>query len=424
MRMRTTGTSKRSPWATWQVRLPGVILLLGAGIGLAGCREPMGVCDYPHACEVPGYDLEVVDAMLADPIGTDAETGLLIAPSSFHVRFTVRNRGSEVSPEGSAGLDLGGATDDLESGFVPIPPLDPGSAVTLEDSLAVIPTFLPARADIWKARVVIQKHASGPDTDPSNDVLFADSMHLAVPLLDFRVQPIGVPRLFVNEPFVVRLTVANRSRHATLHGVVVVGCLWDEDQACHPRIWTWFGRHPLPDVTPGDSAYIAYTTAVPPTSAYQDEAFRVWYSVCALPDTWTDPYLPTGRSPYCRFPSDNFIRMRPDYEGACAPPTLIPDGTVVLPEINCGLMPPTSQTNNDWLRYYRFHLVALDTDAGATWVIERNPKNNLYGIFDIEGEEVPNLASGDSIRVARAGRYYLPYYSNADTFTVTLRRGS
>ena len=420
----TVRRSMRRSWATSPVRATGVILLLGAGIRLGGCREPMGVCDYPHACEVPGYDLEVVDAMLADPIGTDAETGLLIAPASFHIRFTVRNRGSEVSPESRAGLDLGGATYDLESGLVPVPPLDPGSTVTLEDSLRVIPTYLPARPDRWRARVVIQNHETGPDTDPSNDVLFADSMHLAVPLVDFRVQPIGVPRLFVNEPFLVRLTVANRSRHATLHGAITVACLWYEDQACIPRIWTWFGRHALPDIAPGDSMEIAYTTAITPTAAYQDEAFHGWYSICVLPDTWTDPYLPTGRPSFCRFPTDDFVRTRPDYEGACAPPVLVPDGTVVLPAINCGLMPPTSQTNNDWLRYYRFHLVALDTDAGATWVIERSPMDNLYGIFDIEGEEVANLASGDSIRVARAGRYYLPYYSNADTFTVTLRRGS
>ena len=63
------------------------------------CRDviELDVCDRPHACKVPGWDLLVVAPALDNAAATDPGTGLPIAPRDLRVRFTVQNRGSEVS---------------------------------------------------------------------------------------------------------------------------------------------------------------------------------------------------------------------------------------------------------------------------------------------------------------------------------------
>jgi len=198
-------------------------------------------------------------------------------------------------------------------------------------------------------------------------------------------------------------------------------CLWADGDPCFPRNFAVFGRQALPPIAAGDTLIVEYATAVAPTAAWQDEAYDYWYSVCVQPSSWNDPYM--SLLAHCAWPEraeDSWVRVRPDYEGVCAPPSLTPGDSITL-GYNCGFMPYTVHEPQEYYRkaidYFRFHLTALNAIAGVTYVVQPGPSY----IRDAQGERAVNLARGDSLRFAVSGRYYLESFGK-DTLTFTMKQ--
>ena len=392
----------------------------------AGCRDATDVCDLPHACEVPGWDLAIVAAVLDNAIANDTATGLPLAPRDLRVRFTVRNRGSSLSGSSRAALGWNG-NDWVEAQAVTdtvwIAPLEPGDSMVKTAMLKILTPYLTYSNEPVNVRVSIIAGEGVLDEHPENDTLATPPMQLPLAFLQLAVEPIGVPRLQVNEPFWVRYRVWNAGYYEPLVGVSGVVCLWASGDGCFPGNFAVFGRRELPTIAPGDTVTVAYTTAVAPTAAWQDEAWQYWYSVCPQPSSWTDPYLDFHHAGDCVSPlnpDDAWVRVRPDYDGVCAPPTLVAGESIVL-RYNCGFMPYSSQDPGDRMKrvidYLRFHLTALNAIAGVTYVVQPGPSY----IRDAQGERAVNLARGDSLRFAVSGRYYLESFGK-DTLTFTMKQ--
>jgi len=399
-------------------------LLFSACSVATGCRDATGVCDRPYACEVPGWDLALVSAVLDNAIATDSASGQPLAPRDLRVRFTVRNRGSSLSGSSRAVLGWSG-TDWVEakavSDTVWIAPLEPGDSMVKTAMLRIFTPYLTYGNPPLAVRVGILQTENMLNEHPENDTLSTPPMLLPLSLLQLAVA-IGVPRLQVNEPFQVRYRVWNAGYHESLEGVAGAVCLWASGDGCWPGNFAVFGKRDLPSIAPGDTVTIAYTTAVAPTAVWQDEAWDYWYSVCIQPSPWTDPYGEPGLA-RCTWPEsadDSWVRVRPDYEGVCAPPALVAGEPITL-RYNCGFMPYTTQEHRDShirrVDNYRFHLTSLDATAGVTYVVQPGP----HYLRDAQGERAVNLARGDSLRFAASGRYYLETFG-ADTLTFIMRQ--
>jgi hypothetical protein len=392
----------------------------------AACHDAteVDVCARPHACEVPGWDLALLAAALDNPVANDSASGLPVAPRELRVRFTVRNRGDVASWPARVVLGWNG-TEWVEaqgvSDSVWIGPLEPGDSVVSTAMLRILNPYFHYGDEPQpiSVRVSIGAQAEGLDEHPENDTLATSPMHLGLALLRMAVEPIGAPRLQVNEPFWVRYRVWNAGYHEALAGVSGVVCLWADGDPCFPRNFTVFGRQVLPPIAPGDTLIVEYPTAVAPTAAWQDEAYDYWYSVCIEPSSWNDPYM--SLLAHCAWPEraeDSWVRVRPDYEGVCAPPLLTPGSSITL-TYNCGFMPVpegSSESTRRAIQLNRFHLLKLDAAAGVTYLVQPVPNY----VRAATGDRVLSLARADSLRFAVSGRYYLLTWGT-DTLTFTMK---
>ncbi|NJD09561.1 MAG: hypothetical protein FIB01_03615 [Gemmatimonadetes bacterium] len=410
------------------MRVEIVILLLAAGFATA-CRDTVAVdsCGRPHACEVPGWDLALVSAALDNAVGSQPGTGIPIAPRELRVRFTVRNRGTDGSLPRQAVLRWSGDWTEAKgvSDTVAIAPLPPGDSATLTAMLHITTAYLHygAAPTPVTVQVSVETPTGGHDDYATSDTLSTAPMQLALPVARFAVEPIGRASLQVNEQFRARYRVWNAGFVEPLTGVAAVLCLWHAGDGCWPRNFAAFGRMNLPPILPGDTILVDYPTAVAPTAAWQDEADDYWYSVCIQSASWQGAYLQTPTSEVsCLGPEPSeaaWVRVRPDYEGVCAPPALATGSPLTL-RYNCGFMPipeGSSESTARAIGFFRFHLTALDAVAGVTYVVQPGPSY----VYDSRGERALKPNVGDTLRFASSGRYYLESFG-ADTLTFTLRQ--
>jgi hypothetical protein len=251
------------------------------------------------------------------------------------------------------------------------------------------------------------------DSDSTNDVRPA-WMHPAVPLLLLDFPDPGLPRVRVNEPFEVRFTITNRSERITAAGYAAWLCVAQYGDLCFPGNFAPTAPSVLPDLEPGEVFAGHYMAKIEPPGAWQDESTQGWITMCIRPAGWVDPYLGIGH--YCT--GGGFLRVMPDYEGACAPPLLVPGVPITLTEHNCGLMPLTAQgdtaRSNYLIRLHNIHLFAADLQAGRTYRLDwaGKPRNFLFadGDGDHDGFQLPDTP----IVAPRDGRYYFPVLSWAD----------
>jgi hypothetical protein len=368
----------------------------------AACTNDGGSCGPTADCVAQAADLEVTAVTVGSPARTHPVTGLRVV-DSLRITYTVRNAGALVSDTTRLVVSAGNGWQYERADTVP--PLAPGQSVTRSTLVPADRVFFHADYFSDKFAATIRLETSYTDA-AANNTRTSDSAHLALPILRVTVQRVAEPRVRVNDPIRMTVTVANLSAVAAARDIHLRHCLWDYDVGCWAPHWTAFGNTPLPDMGPGETKTISYTTAIPPT-AVEHGFLHYGMAVCVTPRSQDQPYRA-----FDSFSNDSWmcgyrgqIEVLPDYE-ACSPPLL---GTqpVTLAAPNCGIYPMPTELGN-WTFYLErkvFYVFALDAIGGQTYSV-----TGLAG-FDgylATGRLATDLdPAADRVRYELTGRYYL-----------------
>jgi hypothetical protein len=143
---------------------------------------------------------------------------------------------------------------------------------------------------------------------------------------------------------------------------------------------------------------------------------------CRLPAGHSDPYLP-GLAERC---DEAFsLLVLPDYDRTCQPPLLPIGRSHVFTAYNCGIRPATTLVS-EWYgpgstELGRFHLVAIDAAAGATYRFTRSAGTQPLRFYDADGFTQDDLDPlPELIRFAKGGRKYIVLYTPQSFLTVSL----
>lgn len=378
---------------------------------LAACTNDGGTCGPTADCVIPGADLEVTAVTVGSPGRTHPVTGLRVV-DSLRVTYTVRNAGTASSEKTLALVAALQTSEALDT----IAPLAPGASVTRSTLLPLERLYFDGAwaTDKFAAMVGLQPL----DINTANNQRTSDTAHLALPILKVTMQHVAEPRVRVNDPLRMTATVTNLSAVATARDIQLRHCMWDFDVGCWAANWTAFGNTPLPDVGPGETKTISYTTAIPQTGV-ENGYFYHSMAVCITSRADTQPYrsfdsLHDGTW-ICG--SAGLIEVLPDYE-ACNPPLLgAQPATLTVP--NCGIYPMPTDPGN-WtaiLAQKRFYVFALDAVGGQTYQVTGLPERSEFQANGRRAEDLEPAAG--LVRFERTGRYYFIVYAPAGVFTAT-----
>jgi hypothetical protein len=340
----------------------------------------------------------------------------LVQPSAARVAYTITNVGDTTSAPAPVFVSYlaGGATRDT------VPPIAPGVSVRREVALdySSVSPFRFAGGD--RDRVFLAVEAP---RDSVNSMSFASTEYfrVAIPLLGLEATADSL-RVRAGLPLAGEFRLVNHSQYAASPPVRIMGCLFDRFRGCTPEHWTAFGGWDVPSIPPQGSATFATSITVPVTATWQDEDLTYSMGVCSVPSGYTDPYLDLGTSD-CGSGALSLL-VRPDYE-ACTPPLLLPGVPYTFTGYNCGLRPATTLSYPglaaDATQQGRFHLVALDVAAGATYGFTRSGGTQPLRFYDADGFTQDDVdPAADRIRFAQGGRIYLVLWSPQPALTVTL----
>ena len=386
----------------WRVALLALIT--------AACGDDGGGCTPAAPCTTRPADLAVSSVTIVSPGTTHPVTGLPIV-DSLRVRYVVRNLGDSIAPPAQVRV----RTIFIDAIVDSVPALQP------RDSMVRI-VVLPHTALFYGVyedhdRDIVHVELDAPATDPQhNNFGQSAPVHLALPVLDVTMQPLNEPRVRVNDPLRLSITITNRSPTTAARNIQLRHCLWEYDVACWADNWTAFGNIPLPDLAPGETRTINYTTSIPPTA--MEEGFRSYAlagCVTSRADTaaYRDYESTSDGTWVCG--SGGLIEVWPDYE-ACAPPVLSAQ-PVTLSAPNCGKYPlPNEPGNWDFLTRKQYFVFALDAEAGRTYQLAGLQD---FGVYDNMGNGAHDLdAAPDRVAFAQPGRYYIIIRRHTGVYTV------
>jgi hypothetical protein len=380
---------------------------------LAACTHDGGNCGPTADCVAPAADLEVTAVTVGSPARTHPVTGLRVV-DSLSVTYTVRNAGPIASDTTVVRISMSGVSLERSDTLLPVAA---GQSVTQTATFATDRLYFEGnyQSDKFVASVALET----ADTDASADNRrTSDSAHLALPILKVTVQRLIEPRVRVNDPIRMSVTIANLSAIAPARDMHVRHCLWDYDVACWAGNWTAFGSTPVPDVGPGETKTITYTTAIPETGAENGYLFYSM-SVCVTARADNQPYRAFNSISNGTWICDSAgqIEVLPDYE-ACGPPILGVQ-PVTLAGPNCGIYPMPTEPGN-WafdLAQKRFYVFALDAIGGRTYQVTGLDGGRAYLHTGRPADDL-DPATG-RVRYDRTGRYYFIIYASTGVRTAT-----
>ena len=390
---------------------------------LAACSDPIApsneidACPNVFACRTPSVDVQIV-SLQVQPSRFDSQTGLaIIHPDSVQVSFTLRNAGSDTTRAGIINLQLdqaGGGSVGYSVPFMEMPSLAPGQEWRYSGRVSFEGDEL---ARVYDDRMYLEVIASpgegDADVDETNNFARSDIFHLAAPFLDIRF---AFDSATVTAGNSVRLNIIARNygRHATAPARTMTVCLYEGFAGCTPQYRTVAGSITIPAVGPGQLLQVSPSITIPSTAAWQDYAAQYAALLCTPP--------PNGVAYFTDGPSScavgiASINVRPAYT-ACAPPLVTPNAVATLANYNCGIR-PTLPGFEAATAQFRFHIVAVDAQAGVTYTVERSDTLPPLRIYDGGGLTVTDLdAAEDRFQLMTAGRVYLVQYSSAPALTI------
>ena len=378
---------------------------------VTACTHDGGNCGPTADCITPSADLEVTAVTVGSPARTHPVTGLRVV-DSLRVTYTVRNAGTASSDTTRALVSALPSHERLDT----LLPLAPGESVTRNTLLPLNRIYFYGgwESDKFAAMVGLEPR----DANAANDHRTSDTAHLALPILKVTAQLIAEPRVRVNDPIRMSVTIANLSAVAPARDIQLRHCLSDFDVSCWAGYWTAFGDTPLPDIGAGETRTVSYTTAISQTGA-EDGYLYYGMAVCVTPRADNQPYRLSSSfangSWICA--SAGQVEVMPDYE-ACNPPVLgVQPVTLTAP--NCGIYPMPTEPGN-WtfgLAQKMFYVFALDAVGGRTYRVTGLPdrRENLpTGWRAVDLDPAPGL-----VRYEHTGRYYFIVYASTGVLTAT-----
>ncbi len=395
-------------------------------LGLLSIVGIVSACDSPtDPVGAHGYDLLVSISPADATAGVDALTSLPVtSPGAMRIHYTVKNAGDSAAPAHKLLLYVGAppsnaydaqrfisAWDTVEVGS-----LAPGQAATGVTTVTSSRLFLigtNASADSVRAFAQLSLPDS-LDMNLSNDTASSTPFYVNVAIVSMTLEQSLPPKVKVNEPFPVTLTLTNYSRRATATGVTARLCFIDFDFGCNLQTgYAFFGRYDFAPLERGTSQRITYTTAVTEAAAdYITSEYGL--QACIVPATWMDPYRLTYdrnemQGQACPTGLYSGFVVKPDY-AACSPPLLTLNVTATLTAHNCGIHLPSTQPGTpsslnsaivgDALYMYQFHGV-----AGQTYTIPEG----YTAIYDTEGASLGTIGTGvaHQFKVTKSGTYFV-----------------
>jgi hypothetical protein len=338
----------------------------------------------------------------------------VVEPEGVRIEVRVHNGGDTVAVGGRVIVSFYGYTDTLDVAPVTVNAVWIGQ---VEFDVRGTSPFRITSTSRAEAKTLLES-----DTVAANDRLTSKTYRIAVPCYQVRTENL-VDSARVNQPWPVRILVDNLSPYAAGPPASTTLCLWDDEVWCRAEFWTVVARFAVPALGPAETYVLAESVVIPPTAAWQDEAVRYTAKLHVMEPPTADPY---------HYPSlsaatlTKALLLRPDYEGACHPPSLVPDQPLSLDAYNCGLRPPTTRprpyTGVEPTLRYRFHLVRFDAAAGRTYRIERSDDAYPFRGYEVDGELLEDLdPAPDRVSYRVSGRVYLALYTRGPELTVTLR---
>jgi hypothetical protein len=353
---------------------------------LAGCQDPAGPCDRPNACEVHGVDLFITHLELVTT-RFDSIDGLgVVRSDTVEIESVVRNRGDTISEPTILILRYTYASEDSAV----VPALRPGESHVERTRLATWFggwSYMGVAAGDT-ARVLAQLLL--PDADTSNNWGISPQVHIALPMLEMALA-LADTDIWVNEPVAARLTMWNRSRHATLGPKAVGFFLRTPPPQSDLAGATTFGMHDVPPLPPSSRYEEDLVLTVPSRAGWQDQGGRfTLHPVLAGAGASDSP------NPFPMLSSVATITLHPDYR-ACEPALLKPDSVVLAPYV-CNVPVP-------------IYVFELEAHADRLYGIEQ-PDMPYPGatVFRADGSRWGNVFPGMRVQFAAPGTYWVVDY--------------
>ena len=291
-----------------------------------------------------------------------------------------------------------------------LPPLAAGQSVTRSTIVPSKRLYFDDYHPSDKVAATVSLETSDADATWNNQRT-SDTAHLALPILKVTAQRLAEPRVRVNDPIRMSVTITNLSALVPARDIQLRHCMWDYDVGCFSGNWTAFGNTPLPDIAAGETKTINYTTAISET-AVEENYPGYSMTVCVTAGAENQAYRPFDSVANGTWICDSAgrIEVMPDYE-ACAPPVLGAQ-PVTLTTHNCGLYPMPTEPGN-WafaVARKRFYVFALDAVGGVTYELTgleggRARLNTGYTAADL-------APAADRVRFERTDRYYIVVYES------------
>jgi hypothetical protein len=392
-----------------RARWAGAVLLT-----LAACTNDGGTCGPTAECIAPAAELEVSAVTVGSAARTHPVTGLRVV-DSLRISYTVRNVGaisSDTTPV-RVTVPISWPYDRFDT----LPPIAAGQSVTRTMLFPSERVYFDGDYPSDKFAATVALETTYPDAT-SNNSRTSDTAHLALPILKVTVQRLAEPRVRVNDPIRMSATITNLSAIAPARDIQLRHCLWDYDVGCWAGYWTAFGTTSLPDIGPGETRTISYTTAIPETGA---ENGNLYYSmsVCVTARADNQPYRSfnsVGNGTWiCG--SAGQVEVMPDYE-ACRPPMLgVQPVTLTAP--NCGIYPMPTEPGN-WtfsLAQKLFYVFTLDAIGGQTYSVTGLEGGRAYLSTGRTAADLDPAA--ERVRFESTGRYYFIIYAPTGVRTAT-----
>jgi len=402
-------------------RLGPAATLLAAGLSILGCDGSDSGIQEPPVCPAPcrarvAY-LRLDSVVIISPTTPSFNNLPLVQPGDARVAYAVTNIGDTMSGRVPVFIDyLTGHVQDT------LPPLAPGQRVLRPVTLDYSAAGVFRSADVGGVRVLV---LAPPDSVKSSSSMESPEFRVAIPLLSIQAT-LDSASIRVGRPLAGQSRVVNSSRYAASPAFRMAGCLSDGFRFCYPDTRTTFGDWDIPALPPQTSFAFASSILIPAAAAWQDEDMTYRANFCRLPaghsDPYLDPYLP-GAGKRC---DETFsLHVLPDYERSCQPPLLAIGRSHVFTAYNCGIRPATTLVDEwSWpgdTELGRFHLVAIDAAAGATYRFTRSAGTQPLRFYDADGFTQDDLdPAGDRIRFAESGRKYVALYTPQASLTVSL----
>jgi len=368
---------------------------------LAACgddpADPAGPCDRGFACEVAGVDL-FVERLEFVAEEHDPETGLgIIEPSPVEIEFSVANRGDTISEPVVLVLrygywaDYSGGSPAPEDS-VEIPPLGPGERheqrVVIESPEWAVRPQLAGSGDRWHATAVLLAQ----DADTANNRAQSADVHVKIAVVDLSFT-FEDTALWVNQPFRMHLTIANRSRHGALPASSMGFFLVDYPDYIISTVA--FGRHDVPVVAPESEYEEDLLITISPAATWNDQTYEFLVLGAFMPPGTSDSTVYSHPEWwFSRFMIEpaQFVNVHPNYRACGAVPLVV--GEFVAAPLVCTEPSPV----------YFFELTARTDRA---YGIEQMHEPVGATIYSAAGAKLRNIFPGERIVFHEPGTYFI-----------------